>query len=263
MRIASRVKRQHRFLYLYDLLYELVGRDLKLRYRRSVLGLLWTLLNPLAQLLVLSLVFGVMLPLNIPDYPLFLFTGLLAWNWFQTSLHAGTGSIVDNRDLIRRPGFPAAVLPVVTVAANFIHFLFGLPILVGLMLLFGSPIRVAFLALPVVFAVQFLLSLSLIYFLAAIQVTFWDTQYLVGIVLLLGFYLTPVFYDAAAIPPQLQPLYQLNPLVPILDAYRSIFIDAELPDAQPLILVGLLAAALLGFTYRVFRNASIRFAEEL
>lgn len=263
MRIAAGVKRQQRYFYLYDLLGELVRRDLKLRYRRSVLGLLWTLLNPLAQLLVLSLVFGVMLPLNIPNYPLFLFTGLLAWNWFQNSLHAGTGSIVDNRDLVRRPGFPAAILPVVSVAANFIHFLLALPILGGLALWSGSPVGAALLALPAVFAVQFLLSLSLVYLLAAIQVTFWDAQYLVGIALLLGFYLTPVFYDAAAIPSQLQPLYRLNPLVPILDGYRSIIIDAELPQAQPLILVGLLSAFLLGFTYRVFRKASVRFAEEL
>jgi lipopolysaccharide transport system permease protein len=263
MRIAINAKRKHRLGYLYDLLYELVGRDLKLRYRRSVLGMLWTLLNPLAQLLVLSLVFGLMLPLNIPNYTLFLFTGLLAWNWFQTSLHGGAGSIVDNRDLIHQPGFPAAVLPVVTVAANFIHFLLALPILWVFMLLSGVPISAAFLALPAIFAAQFLLCLGLIYFLAAIQVTFRDTQYLVGIVLFLGFYLTPVFYDVAALPPQVQSLYRLNPLVPILEAYRSVFVNAEMPAAQPLIWVGLFSAVLLWLTYRVFKKASVRFVEEL
>src|SRR5215510_3823471 len=99
MDISSKLGRQ--LQYSYDLLHELVLRDLKLRYRRSVLGLLWTLLNPLAQLLVLNLVFRLVLPLNIPNYSLFLFTGLLSWNWLQASLFAGTGSIVDSRELIR------------------------------------------------------------------------------------------------------------------------------------------------------------------
>src|SRR3990172_511666 len=114
-------------VYLVDLLIILIGRDMKLRYRRSVLGLAWTLLNPLAQLLVLNFVFSRILPLNIPNYPSFLFVGLLAWSWFQSSLINGTGAIVDNRDLIKRPGFPEAILPLVTVSANFIHFLLALP----------------------------------------------------------------------------------------------------------------------------------------
>lgn len=249
--------------YFYDLLHELVLRDLKLRYRRSVLGMLWTLLNPLAQLLVLSLVFGLMLPLNIPNYTLFLFTGLLAWNWLQASVLAGAGSIVENRELIRRPGFPTAVLPLVTVVSYFIHFLLALPILLVFMVLSGVQISGAFLALPFIFITQFILSLGLIYFLAAVQVTFRDTQYLLGILLFLGFYLTPVFYDTATLPPELQTLYRLNPMVTILDSYRSVFVYAQAPAAAPLMVVGLLSAILLWFTYRVFRKASFRFVEEL
>jgi len=263
MRLAFNAKRNNRLGYLYDLLHELVLRDLKLRYRRSVLGILWTLLNPLAQLLVLNLVFGLVLQLNIPNYTLFLFTGLLAWNWFQSSLYAGTGSIVDNRELIHRPGFPAAILPVVTVASYFIHFLLALPILLVFMLLSGIPISGAFFALPVIFAIQFILSLGLIYLFAAIQVTFRDTQYLLGVLLFLGFYLTPVFYDTAALPPQLQPLYRLNPMATIIESYRSVFIQAELPAGLPLLLWGLVSVALLWFTAHVFQKANYRFVEEL
>lgn len=249
--------------YFYDLLYELVLRDLKLRYRRSVLGLLWTLLNPLAQLLVLNLVFSRVLPLNIPNYPLFLFTGLLAWNWFQASLYAGTGSIVDNRELIRRPGFPDAVLPVVTVVSYFIHFLLALPILLIFMFLSGIQFSSAFLFLPIIFATQFILILGLIYFTAAIQVTFRDTQYLLGVLLFLGFYLTPVFYDSNALPPQVQTLYHLNPMVTIIEAYRSVIMYAEFPAGLPLILVGLVSMAIYWITYRVFKQASYHFVEEL
>ena len=184
-----------RLTYYNDLVHELVLRDLKLRYRRSVLGLLWTLLNPLAQLLVLNLVFSRVLPLDIPNYPLFLFTGLLAWNWFQASMYTGTGAIVDNRELIRRPGFTAAVLPAVIVVSYFIHFLLALPILLIFMFISGIQFSSALLFLPVIFATQFILILGLVYFTAAIQVTFRDTQYLLGVLLFLGFYLTPVFYD--------------------------------------------------------------------
>lgn len=250
-------------IYFYDLIHELVLRDLKLRYRRSVLGLLWTLLNPLVQLLVLNLIFSLVLPLNIPNYTIFLFTGLLAWNWFQASLYTGTGSIVDNRELIRRPGFPAAVLPVVTVVSNFIHFLLALPILLIFMLLSGLQVSSAFLILPVIFAIQFILILGLIYFTAAIQVTFRDTQYLLGVFLFLGFYLTPIFYDSSAIPSQWQTLYHLNPMVTIIDAYRSVFMYGEIPAGPPLMLVGLASIAIYWITFQVFRHASYHFVEEL
>jgi lipopolysaccharide transport system permease protein len=252
-----------KYAYYYDLLHELVLRDLKLRYRRSILGLLWTLVNPLAQLLVLNLVFRLVLPLNIPNYALFLFTGLLAWNWFQASLLAGTGSIVESRELIRRPGFPIAVLPAVTVLSYFIHFALALPILFFFMWWSGIHFSSAFLILPVVFVFQFVLTLGLNYLLAAIQVTFRDTQYLLGILLFLGFYLTPVFYDSSAIPLKAQALYHLNPMVTLIDAYRSVFIQAQFPEGWPLILVGLASVALLWITYHVFCRASYRFVEEL
>ena len=107
-----------RLIYVRDLLRELVLRDLKLRYKRSALGIGWSLLNPLAQVLVFTFLFRVVVPLGIPDYHLFVFTGVLAWSWFQQSVVAATGAITDNRELIRQPGFPAAVLPAVTVAAD-------------------------------------------------------------------------------------------------------------------------------------------------
>src|SRR2546421_12993835 len=98
-----------RLLYALDLLRELVGRDMKLRYKRSVLGIAWTLVNPLTQLLVFLFVFNLLIPLNIPHYSSFLFAGILVWNWFQGSLNQSNVAIVDNRELLRRPGFSAAI----------------------------------------------------------------------------------------------------------------------------------------------------------
>jgi lipopolysaccharide transport system permease protein len=151
----------------------------------------------------------------------------------------------------------------VTVVSYFIHFILALPILLFFMLLSGIQFSSAFLSLPIIFATQFILILGLIYFTAALQVTFRDTQYLLGVLLFLGFYLTPIFYDSSAIPPQVQTLYYLNPMVTIIEAYRSVFMYAEFPPGLPLMLVGLSSIVIFWITYQVFKQASYRFIEEL
>src|SRR6516164_4511461 len=118
-----------RLIYIRDLVYELVLRDLKLRYKRSTLGLVWSLLNPLLQLLVFSLVFTYIVPIQMPHYTIFLFIGILVWTWFAAALYAATTCIVENPSMIRHPGFPVSILPVITVTSNLIHFLLAGPIL--------------------------------------------------------------------------------------------------------------------------------------
>ncbi len=247
----------------FDLFYVLVERDLKLRYKRSVLGIAWALLNPLAQLVVLSIVFSLVLPLDIPHYTAYLFSGLLPWIWLQTALLAASSVVVDYRDLIRRPGFPAPILPVVPIASNFIHFLLALPILLVFLRLDQIPLTTALLSLPVVFTVQFTLILGLGYIAAAVYVTFRDTQYLLGILLLLGFYLTPVFYDISSLPPKIQAVYQLNPMTILLEAYRSILLEGQLFNLGSMLVLGFVSAGLLWLGHSVFTRASYRFAEEL
>jgi lipopolysaccharide transport system permease protein len=254
----------HRLIYMRDLLRELVGRDMKLRYKRSVLGIAWTLLNPLMQLLVFLFVFNLVLPLNIPHYSSFLFAGILVWNWFQGSLNQSTGTIVDNRELLRRPGFFSPILPIVTVTSHLIHFLLGVPILLLFLLLEGSRLTSAILALPGVMALQFILTLGLAYLVATFHVTFRDTQYLLGVLLNLLFYLTPIFYDASSIPASYRPLYRLNPMLHLVEAYRAILLHGVLPDhLMPLLILGLCATGLLAFSYGTFKLASAHFAEEL
>ena len=250
-------------IYLRDLLYELVARDFKLRYKRSMLGILWSMINPLAQLLVFHLIFSLVLPLDIPNYAAFLFVGLLVWTWFQSSLFNATGVIIDNSDLIRRPGFPVAILPVVTVITHFIHFILALPILVVFLMISSIPFSSSLIYLPLLMALQFILTLSLSYFVAALHVNFRDTQYLLGVVLLLGFYLSPIFYDINIIPQEYQLLYRLNPMVDLIVAYRTIFMDGQLPAFFSLILIGSLASIVLWIGYRSFTRASYHFVEEL
>ncbi len=250
-------------LYIYDLLRELVVRDMKLRYKRSVLGIAWSLLNPLFQMLVFVFLSRRVLALDIPSYPSFVFTGVLAWNWLHTALFLATSAITDNRELVRRPGFPAAILPVVTVTTNLIHFLLALPVLMIFLVLSGGRPTSAILALPLVILLQFLLILGLGYLVATVHVTFRDTQHLLGMFLRLLFYLTPVFYDASMVPARYQALYHLNPMFHLITAYRAILIQGNLPDLRALLALGLLVAVSLWLGHTVFTRASYRFVEEL
>jgi homopolymeric O-antigen transport system permease protein len=250
-------------LHAADLLRELVGRDIKVRYKRSLLGMVWTLLNPLAQLLVFAFVFRVVLPLNIPNYASFLFIGIIVWGWFQNSLYQASSSVVDNSTLIKQPGFPAAILPVVTVVTQLIHFLLATLVLLPFVAVAGVPPSVALLWLPVLVAVQFLVTLGVSYVMAALHVTFRDTQYTLGVLLMLGFYLTPIVYDSSMIPPHYRSYFALNPLLHLVDSYRAILLRGETPRLGPLALLAPASAVLAWGGYRIFKRASHRFIEEL
>jgi len=252
-----------RLVYSRDLLVTLVARDMKLRYKRSILGIAWSLLTPLAQLAVYYLTFDVLLPLNVSNYLSFLFTGVLVWNWFQASLYQATSTIVDNRALIKRPGFPTAILPVVTVASYLAHFLLALPILFVFLVWGGVGLTSAIVALPLVIAIQFTWTLSLAYFTATFYVTFRDTQHLLGVLLNLLFFLSPVFYKSSDLPAQYQTLYRLNPMVHLMEAYRAILLSGVSPEPLGLLFLVLPALVLLYLGYHVFKRASGHFVDEL
>jgi lipopolysaccharide transport system permease protein len=252
-----------RWLYVRDLLGTLVSRNLKLRYKRSVMGFAWSLLNPMAQLLVFGFVFTTVLPLNIPNYTVFLFSGLLPWSWFSGALFEATEAIVGNRELIRRPGFPTAVLPVITLLSHLVHFMLALPVLLLFMLAAKITLTWTILVLPLIIIVQFVFMLSLAYLLSTIHVTFRDTQYLLNILLLLGFYLTPVFYDSTAIPRRFHLIYSLNPMYHLINAYRAILLHGVWPDFVSLSLVAAASLILLLIGYRYFLSTSSQFVEEL
>jgi lipopolysaccharide transport system permease protein len=252
-----------RWVHLRDLLRELVARDIRLRYRGSVLGMAWTLLNPITELLVLMFVFGAVLPLGIPNYSAYLFTGLLVYTWFQSSLFYASASIVNNRDLIRRPDVPLSVLPVVSVASTLIHFVISLPVLFFLIVLSGIDLTAAALALPALIGVQFVLVLGLAYPLSAIHVWFRDTQYLLRLALQLLFFMTPIFYEATTIPERFQYIYRLNPMVEIVEGYKDVLIRGVLPPVRSWAILAAFSFVLLFLGLGVFNRASRRFVDEL
>jgi homopolymeric O-antigen transport system permease protein len=236
---------------------------MKVRYRRSVLGILWSLLNPLAYLVVLVFVFQSVAPLNIPNYPLFTFMGVLAWGWFSSALPAATNSITGNRELIRQPGFPSAILPLVSVSSGLVHFSIAMALLIVALLVVQHGLSVAIIALPLVVSVQFLVTLSIAYITATIQVRFRDTAHLVGALMLLGFFITPVFYRPGVIPTRYQLFYSVNPMAQLIAAYRDIVLDGRWPNFSALLALGAVSAGALWLGHRLFTRASVSFAEEV
>jgi lipopolysaccharide transport system permease protein len=252
-----------KWAYMRDVLWVLIARDFKLRYKRSIFGIIWSLLVPLAQLAVLYLVFERIVPLNIPHYTAFLFTGILPWNWLQSSLLMSALTVIDNRELIKQVGFPVALLPTITVGSQFVHFLLTLPILAAFLARDGFQLNPTQVALPLIIVIEFVLILSLAYIVATLQVQFRDTQYLVGIVLFLFFYLTPVFWDAASVPEPYRSIMLLNPLAVLLNAYRAVLVHRQWPEFVPLLAVGGGSLLLLAMGYTLFSAGRDRFVEEL
>lgn len=252
-----------RLIYFRDLLQVLVARDMKLRYKRSILGVAWSLAHPLLQLLVFYIVFSFILPVSTEHFALFLFVGLLAWNWFQSAVQLGCVAITDHAALVRQPGFVPGVLPLVTVLSTLLHFVIALPIVLAGAAVIGLLSPAALLVLPLVILTQFILTLSLVFALAAIHVSFRDTQYLVNIVLLLGFYLSPVLYKASVVPERFRWAYELNPLASILESYRRILLQGEYPQVGQLGMIAVLSCVALVVAYKFFNRASRWFAEEI
>ncbi len=255
--------RGEQLIFLCDLLRELVTRAMKVKYKRSVFGVAWSLLTPLSQLLVYYFVFNLVLPLDIPNYASFVFIGTLVWSWFQASLLEAASAITGSRELIRRPGFPAVILPIVPVVTNFLHFLFALPVLVVVLVVAGTELRPMMLSLALVMLCQFVFTLSLAYLIATVNVLFRDAQHLLGVLLQLLFFMTPVFYDTRAIPAPYQLIYEINPMAQLVDLYRVVLIQGMPPDWLALLVVAVFACGLLGVGLRFFGQMNDRFVEEL
>ena len=173
---------QHRWL-----IVELVKREVKLRYRGTWLGFLWSMLNPLIMTAIYTLVFSFFLRVDIPKYSAFLFCALLPWNWFNEAITSGTNCLVDRPGFVRDAIFPSEVLPITSVATAMMNYVFSLPVLLIILLAYKVTLGWSLLVLPVIMAVQFLFSLGLVFFLGTLNVFFRDLRYIVQLALLAVF----------------------------------------------------------------------------
>lgn len=252
-----------RYRHGWDLLYELIARDLKIRYQRSFIGIGWSLMKPLTQLAIFSIVFGAILPLDIEHYTTFLFAGVLVWSWFAASINAATVAITGSAELVRRPGFPVVLLPLLSVASQGVHFLFALPLLVICAAIEAGAPGAPIAALPLMILLQFMLTLGLAYLLAAAHVYFRDTEHAVQLTLGIAFYVTPVFYRPIQSSHDFGFLNVWNPMAWVLEGYRSILVHGDWPAPATLARIFAVALVLLAAGLFAFVRARDRFHEEL
>ncbi|MBI4475599.1 MAG: ABC transporter permease [Acidobacteria bacterium] len=251
------------------LIQSLVARELKARYRGSVLGFFWSFFNPLLLLGIYSFVFTFVLPSRPADlepYALFLFCGILPWTWFSSSLAESSQVLISGGNLIKKVLFPAEVLPIVTVLANMMHFVFGLPILFLFILYFKHAVlTLGELAwFPVVIIVQLILTVGLALFLSAITVHFRDVKDILGNVLTFWFFATPIIYPMDMAPPMGRALLNLNPFTHLAISYQEILFYPG-PFGHWRWLLAMVVASLLLFVagYFVFDRLRDSFAEEV
>lgn len=246
-----------------DLVTALVVRELKMRYRGSVLGFVWSFLNPLLLMAVYALVFSFFTRHQIENYTLFVLTGLLPWLWFSTGLSHSVGSIVSGGPLIKKIVFPVEILPLVTVLSNLANYLLSLPVLFAFFLFFGVNLTAWALLLPVLILVQFVFMTGLALALSSLNVYLKDIEQVMGNFLTLAFFLTPILYPASFVPERFKILLYLNPLAPLFEGYRNVLFYGSPPPWEwvgGLAILSLLVAAAGFATFNHFRDA---FAEEV
>lgn len=235
-----------------ELLYNLTSREIKARYKQSILGYFWVILNPFLQMIVMTFVFSVIarIPsLGVP-YPIFLYVALLPWNFFSTSLLSSVNSLVGNSSLITKIYFPREILVYATVAAKIVDLTLASTILVLFMIYFNIPVKISILWVPIIFLVQLIFTLGLSLILSAFNLFYRDVQYLLNLVMLLWMYLTPVIYPVEMIPDQYRFILSLNPMAVFINAYRQVILGGSQPNLNSLGIGVIFAVCifLLGFS---------------
>jgi len=249
-----------RVAYLKDLILALVGKELKSKYKSATLGFLWILINPLLQMIVLTIVFSVFLKIQVENYPLFVFSGLLPWMFFSLSLQSGTSSLITNRDLIKKTVFPRYLLPISSVLAHLFSFVLASLLLIAFVIvMFGLNLSL-FLLIPIIL-LETVLVISIVLLLSSLDVYYRDVSFMLQAVLMIWFYITPILYPATLVPEKFLFFYQLNPMVGIITSFQSIFLKENMVVWSALGVSVLETAILLVAGFFVFKKRSKYFAD--
>lgn len=242
----------------------LIQRDLRGRYKGSVLGFAWTFLNPLLQLFVYTVVFSVIMRSGIKDYYLFLFVALIPWIFFSASLTGGASSILAQKEMIKKIYFPREVLPIAHVTCQLVNMLLSFLVVFAALLVTGKGINIGVLIylVPVIMA-EYLLALGIALISSSLTVYFRDLEYVLNNVAMAWQFLTPVMYGVDMVPENVQGVFMLNPMTPVIIAYRDILYYQQAPHLNTLLMAFVLGIVLLVFGWILFGYLEKHFVEEL
>lgn len=252
-------------IYAYrQMIFSLVKKDLRGRYKGSVLGFLWTFINPLLQLVVYTLVFSAIMRSGIEKYYLYLFVALVPWIFFSSSITTGSMCIWASQDMVKKIYFPREVLPIAYVTSGFVNMLLCFIVIFAVLIISGTGVNpVALLCLPVVMIVEYVMALGMAFLASALTVYFRDLEHILGIVTMAWMYLTPIMYSIDMVPEEMTTIFYMNPMTPVVIAYRDILYYKRIPEFQTLGHVVLVGIVVLIVGAVVFRKLQRGFAEEM
>ncbi len=253
-----------REIYNYrEMIYMMVRRDLRGRYKGSVLGFFWTFLNPLLQLGVYTIVFSIILRSDIEKYYLYLFIALIPWLFMANSVQGGATCVLAQKSMVTKIYFPRQVLPITHVTTGFVNMLLCF---VVVFLVAGFSVGLNIMALPYLIptmVIEYILALGLCFIAAAVTVYFRDMEHILGIAVMAWQFLSPIMYPPDIVPERLQPIFNLNPMTPITSAYRSVLYYKRPPDLTTMLAALAMGLVFLVFGWFLFEKMQRHFAEEL
>jgi len=246
-----------------ELLYFLVWRDLKIRYRQTVLGASWAILQPLITMAVFTLFFGILvrLPSDGVPYPLFAYSGLVPWTFFAQGVTLSSNSLVANQALIRKVYFPRLVIPVASVASIVIDFAIAFVVLLGMIAFYGQPFSPAVIWLPFFFLLAVVAAVGVGIWLSALNVLYRDIQHIVPFLVQTWLFATPIVYPSSLIPETWRPLYGINPMAGVVDGFRWALLGSGAQPGAMLATSVVSASLLLVSGLFVFRRMERSFSD--
>ena len=251
-------------LYNYrELLKTNVKKEIRGKYKNSFLGVLWSFLNPLLQIVVYAVVFPLILRNTQPNYVIFLCCGLIPWTFFSTAITRSAFTMIENGNIIKKVFFPREILPISVVTSETVNFLISTIIIIGFVVFGGLGLTKYIVFYPLVLLAQYILLLAISLIISSISVYVRDLQHLIGVILQLLFYAAPIVYAPEVIPEGFKWIIDLNPMTYIINGYRAIFYNQTMPEWQPLLILigGGIVFCIIG--YLIFNKLQKGFAEQL
>ncbi|OCN05568.1 hypothetical protein A4S06_08355 [Erysipelotrichaceae bacterium MTC7] len=254
-----------RDLYQYrELLKSNVKKEIRGKYKGSFLGVLWSFINPLLQVLVYAIVFPWIMKDTVDNFLFFLVVGIIPWTFFITVMNQGVATVKSNAGIVKKVYFPREILPISVVVSGLVNFMISTIIIVIFALATGAGLSWHIVFLPIIMILQFLLSLGLVFALSAINVYIQDTEYIVSFILSMMFYGTPILYDASQFSgSQIGWIFKVNPLAMIIDEYRAIFYYHQVPDLTMMAILAVICITVCIIGYFIFKKLEKGFAEEI
>lgn len=246
-----------------ELLKNNVKKEIRGKYKNSALGVIWTFLNPLLQLLVYALIFPLILKTTQPYYVIFVCVGLIPWTFFTTSVSQSAWTIIGNGNIVKKVYFPREILPISVVTSGAVNFLISTIIIVAFCFMYGLGLTKYVIFFPLVLIIQYILQLGIAFLLSAFTVYFRDLEHFIQIVLQVMFYATPIVYAGDTIPEAFRFIINLNPMAHIINGYRDIFYNQTMPDLKVLGILLIVSIVFCAIGYVIFRKLQKGFAEEL